>query len=135
MHELPIVTFAAKHFGDTQIKRHWFNFAANTRSGPLQTYPVTDAVARRHLKNFEVVFGAGLELFRTALMRLEYVFPPLFDTTARPEEGRRRDVSDDVAEWPKIAAHISSRRKLAPFHELLEIVQPIVHIFFLWYFI
>jgi hypothetical protein len=55
------------------------------------------------------------------------VIRALLVTSLRTEKGRGGDASDNTTERRYISAHEGSRRVLAPLHELLEIVQVVIH--------
>jgi len=70
---------------------------------------------------------AGCEAGGVAFVYRVHVVRALLVPSLRTEKGRRGDASDDATERRCISAHEGSRRVLAPLHELLEIVQVVVH--------
>jgi hypothetical protein len=69
MDQLPLVFFAAKHFGDAQVHSNGCCAAVHVHRYVLQPHPIGESVTRRHMKYFELADPAGLELFRAVLIR------------------------------------------------------------------
>ena len=61
VNEFPAIAFAAEEFGHAQIERDRFWPATQMSRGALETNPVGQAVARRHVQNLKLALAATLE--------------------------------------------------------------------------
>ncbi len=97
--------------------------------GPLKPDPVGKTVARGHLKDLEATIAARREGRGIVFIGREHVIRALNVAPAWRKEGRISSTSDNATQRCCVAADISPCRIIAPLHELLEIVQVVVHDF------
>jgi hypothetical protein len=51
VNELPDVAFASEEFGNAQVEGNGLSSSTQVSSGALETYPVGQTVARRHVQD------------------------------------------------------------------------------------
>src|SRR5215207_2140903 len=119
MDQLPLLALAAENLRNAQVERDRVCAPFQACGCPLETDPVSDAVARRHLQNLEATVAGHKACGVAFIYRVDVIWA-LLVTSLRTAEGRGRD---DTPPRSRFSAHKGSRRLFAPLQQSLEIPQ------------
>ena len=62
VNEFPGIAFTAEEFGYTQVERDCLWSATQVSRGSLETDPIGEAIARRHVQDLKLPLTAALEI-------------------------------------------------------------------------